>query len=95
MIHTVKGLGIVNKAEIDVFLELSCFLHDPSDVSGTQTGGATSCLRLEVAAGRSNPTPEARGSGLEEQPHVQGAVVARAQEGLEELVHVQGQEGRR
>ena len=31
-IHTVKGFGIVNKAEIDVFLELSCFFHDPTDV---------------------------------------------------------------
>ena len=30
MIHTVKGFGIVNKAEIDVFLELSCFFHDPA-----------------------------------------------------------------
>ena len=55
-------------------------MHDPSDVSGAQTGGATSCLRLEVAAGRSNPTPEARGSGLEEQPHVQGTVAAWAQD---------------
>ena len=32
MIHTVKGFGIVDKAEIDVFLELSCFFHDPADV---------------------------------------------------------------
>ena len=32
VIHTVKGVGIVNKAEIDVFLELSCFFHDPADV---------------------------------------------------------------
>ena len=32
VIHTVKGLGIVNKAEIHVFLELSCFFHDPADV---------------------------------------------------------------
>ena len=32
MIHTVKGFGIVNKAEIDVFLELSCSFHDPADV---------------------------------------------------------------
>ena len=32
VIHTVKGLGIVNKAEIDVFLELSCFFNDPADV---------------------------------------------------------------
>ena len=30
--HTVKGFGIVNKAEIDVFLEFSCFFHDPADV---------------------------------------------------------------
>ena len=32
VIHTVKGFGIVNKAEIDVFLELSCFIDDPADV---------------------------------------------------------------
>ena len=32
VIHTVKGFGIVNKAEIDVFLELSCFFYDPADV---------------------------------------------------------------
>ena len=39
--------------------------------------------------------PEARGSGWEEQPHLQGAVAEWAQEGLEELFHVQGQKGRR
>ena len=43
---------------------------------------------------RSYPVSEVRG-GWEEQPHVQGAVAARAQEGLEELSHVEGQEGRR
>ena len=32
MIHTVKGFGIINKAEVDVFLEISCFFHDPMDV---------------------------------------------------------------
>ena len=32
VIHTVKGFGIVNKAEIEVFLELSCFFDDPADV---------------------------------------------------------------
>ena len=37
--------------------------------------------------------PEIRGGGREEQPHVQGAVTAWAQEGLEELLQVQGQEG--
>ena len=46
-------------------------------------------------AERSYPTPEVRGSGREKQSHVQGVVAARAQEGLEELLHVQGQEGRR
>ena len=32
VIHTVKGFGIVNKAEVDVFLELSCFFNDPTNV---------------------------------------------------------------
>ena len=32
MIHTVKWFGIVNKVEVDVFLELSCFFNDPADV---------------------------------------------------------------
>ena len=40
------------------------------------------------------PKPEARGGGREEQPHLQGALAVRAQEGLEELSHVEGQEGR-
>ena len=38
VIHTVKGFGIVNKAEIDVFLELSCFFHDPADVGNLISG---------------------------------------------------------
>ena len=45
------------------------------------------------AAERSYLTRKARGGGQEEQPHVQGVVAARVQEGLEELFHVQGQEG--
>ena len=36
--HTVKGFGIVNKAEIDVFLELSCIFHDPADVDNLISG---------------------------------------------------------
>ena len=40
MIHTVKGFGIVNKAEIDVFLELSCFLYDPTDVGNLISGSS-------------------------------------------------------
>ena len=41
MIHTVKGFGIVNKAEIDVFLELSCFFDDPADVGNLISGSFT------------------------------------------------------
>ena len=52
-------------------------------------------LRPRAAAGRSNCTTEARGGGQEDQPHIQGAMAARAQEGLEELSHTEGQEGRR
>ena len=40
VIHTVKGFGIVNKAEIDVFLELSCFLDDPTDVGNLISGSS-------------------------------------------------------
>ena len=36
--HTVKGFGVVNKAEIDVFLELSCFFDDPVDVGNLVPG---------------------------------------------------------
>ena len=38
VIHTVKGFGIANKAEIDVFLELSSFFHDPVDVGNLISG---------------------------------------------------------
>ena len=38
--HTVKGFGIVNKAEIDVFLELSCFFHDPADAGNLISGSS-------------------------------------------------------
>ena len=39
-IHTVKGLGIVNKAEIDVFLEPSCFFYDPAGVGNLISGSS-------------------------------------------------------
>ena len=41
VIHTVKGFGIVNKAEVDVFLELSCFFDDPLDVGNLISGSST------------------------------------------------------
>ena len=40
VIHTVKGFGIVNKAEIDGFLELSCFFDDPADVGNLISGSS-------------------------------------------------------
>ena len=40
VIHTVKSFGIVNKAERDVFLELSCFFHDPADVGNLISGSS-------------------------------------------------------
>ena len=40
VIHTVKGFGIVNKAEIDVFLELPCSFHDPADVGNLVSGSS-------------------------------------------------------
>ena len=40
VIHTVKGFGIVNKAEIDVFLELSCFFDDPMDIGNSISGSS-------------------------------------------------------
>ena len=49
VIHTVKGFGRVNKAEIDVFLELSCFFHDPADVGNLIYGSSAfskTCLGL-------------------------------------------------
>ena len=41
VIHTVKGFGIVNKAEIDVFLELFCIFNDPADVGNLISGSSS------------------------------------------------------
>ena len=40
MIYTIKGFGLVNKAEVDVFLELSCFFDDPTDVGNLISGSS-------------------------------------------------------
>ena len=40
VIHTVKGFGIVNKTEVDVFLDFSCFSDDPTDVSNLISGSS-------------------------------------------------------
>ena len=41
VIHTVKGFSIVNEAEVDIFLELSCFFYDPIDVGDLISGSST------------------------------------------------------
>ena len=38
VIHTVKGFGVVNKAEVDIFLEFSCFFDDPMNVGNLISG---------------------------------------------------------
>ena len=51
--HTVKGFGVVNKAEMDAFLELSCFFDDPADVGKVRVHAY--CLAvLERESGREN-----------------------------------------
>ena len=47
VIHIVKGFGIVNKAETDVFLELSCFFHDPVNV-GNLISGSSACSKTSL-----------------------------------------------
>ena len=46
VIHRAKGFGIVNKAEIAVFLELSCFFHDPADVGNLISGSSAFSLLI-------------------------------------------------
>ena len=40
MVHTIKGFGIVNKVEVDIFLELSCFFNDPTNVGNLISGSS-------------------------------------------------------
>ena len=58
MLHTVKGFGIVNKAEIDVFLELSCFFNDSMDV-GLEWVNLTQMTILSTTMDK-NPLEEMR-----------------------------------
>ena len=60
VIHTVKDFGIVSKAEIDVFLELSCFFNDPTDVGNLISGSsAFSIFHLEHLEVHGSQTVEA------------------------------------
>ena len=55
VIHTVKAFGVVNKAEVDVFLELSCFLDDPMDV-GNLISGSSAFSKSSLTSGHSRFT---------------------------------------
>ena len=50
MIHTIKGVGEVNEAEVDVFLELSCFFYDPVDV-GNLIAGSSAFWKTSILLG--------------------------------------------
>ena len=54
VIHTVKVLGIVNKSEVDVFLELSHFFDDPMDV-GNLISGSLAFSKSSLSLGREDP----------------------------------------
>ena len=58
VVHTVKGFGIVNKAEADIFLELSCFFNDPADI-GNLISGSTAFSKLEHLEGHGSYCTEA------------------------------------
>ena len=51
MIHTVEGFHVVNKAEIDVFLELSCFFDDPAD-TGNLISGSSAFSKISLNIGK-------------------------------------------
>ena len=60
VVHTVKGFGVVDKAEVDVFLKLSCFFHDPADVGNLISGSsAFSKIQLEHLEVHGSHTVEA------------------------------------
>ena len=58
MIHTVKGFDIVNKAEIDTCLELSCFFNDPADVGNLISGSSAFLNYLEYREVHGSRTAE-------------------------------------
>ena len=60
VIHTAKGFGIVNKAKVEVFLELACFFDDPADVGNLISGSLAFSKSVEHLAVHNSHTVEAR-----------------------------------
>ena len=101
VIHTVKGFGIVNKAEIDVYLELSCFLDDPADVGNLISGSsAFSETSLNIwkfmycwsLAKRSNPMSKERWLHWRRRAERSYSTFKVRSGGCEEIPFVQGKE---
>ena len=88
----IEWFALETNSDHSVFFEIAS-KYCKAATAQEWSRGATSRPRSGVAAGRSYPPPKARGGGGEELPTVQGAVAAQVQEGQEELLHVQGQEG--
>ena len=70
VIHTVKGFGIISKAEVNVFLKLSCFFDDPVDVGNLISGSsAFSKSRLNIRTRPNFPLSQSLPSGSFHKPH--------------------------
>ena len=70
VIHTVKGFGIVNKAEVNVFLKLSCFFDDPAD-DGNLISGSSAFYKssLNIRTRPNFPLSQSLPSGSFHKPH--------------------------
>ena len=72
-IHTVKGFGIVKKAEIDIFLELSCFFHDPADVGYLISGPSAFSKTSKRWSNGAKLFTSTDGAGTTKHPHAEKA----------------------
>ena len=99
MIHTVKGFGIVNKAEIDVFLEFSClfnfffffFSSERSYPMSEARGGGRECQAATAQEQPRGATPNPRSGAVAGRSYPASKELWLCREG--QLLHVQGQEG--
>ena len=88
VIHTVKGFGIVNKAEVDIFLELSCFFYDTANV-GNLVSGSSAFLKSSLYMWKSSVHVLLKRS-LNDFEHYLASVYQHWSD-CEEIPHIQGQ----
>ena len=86
VIHTVEGFGIVNKAEIDVLLELSCFFDDPADV-GNLTSGSSAFSKTSLNIWKFTVHILLK-PGLENFEHYFTSILERINSRLEDAEHI-------